>query len=81
MEAALAEFERLDTVEYSFALKTAAVISSLLEDRERTLGYLGDCLEKARGQCSVATLRLDPWWEYMREDADFRAMLERHGGR
>ena len=80
MEDAAALLETLDKVEHQWALKSAAVIFSLLEDRESTLEYLGYCLEQALGQCSVASLRLDPWWDYLREDTDFQDLLQSHEG-
>ena len=79
MEEALRAYRELDRLRYElgWVIRVAATYS-LLGDTDGALRHIETCLRDTLATCSAAWLRIDPWWDYLRDDQRFEELLERY---
>jgi tetratricopeptide (TPR) repeat protein len=73
------------TAESEDAARRAAISNSMVRvymmigEYERALDLLEQLLTTPNDQISLAYVRLDPWFDPLRENPRFKALMERHG--
>ena len=78
MDDLLEVIRQSDWIDYAAHEKTAAAYASIQGDDAAALRHLERCLRDTKSYCSSASLRVDPWWAYLRGDPRFEAMLVRY---
>jgi hypothetical protein len=68
-----------DVIVGAFYLERLARVEAQVGETESAIDYLSQLLSSAGGETvSVATLRVDPVWDPIRDDPRFNALLAKH---